>query len=137
MQVEKRKLREEKPAQAELADLESELTQTKQEKVALVQQVDDLTQRVGVVSKDKNASEAERLKLRKTVEHLSGELKQLGGELSHRTEETQRLENELVVKLCRLEEALGHEREAAELGRLHAVAEKTCKWEEKEVRWLR
>ena len=91
LQVENRKLCEEKPEQVELADFESELTQTKQENISLVQQVDDLTQRIGRVSEHKEASETERLKLRERVEQLSGELGQLGGELSHQTEETQRL----------------------------------------------
>ena len=96
LQVKNQMLCKEKPEQAELADLESELTQSKQEKVALVQQVDNHTQRVGEVSEGKEVSEAKRLKLCEMVDQLSGELEQLGRELSHQTEKAQRLEYELV-----------------------------------------
>ena len=88
LQVRNSKLLKEKPEQAELEDLESELTQSKQENVVLVQQVDNLMQRVGTMSEDKETGKAELrlIKLRQMVEQLSGELEQLGEELSHWTE---------------------------------------------------
>ena len=61
---------------------------------------------------------------------------QISAEFHHQSEEGEKLEKELGVKLCRFEEALRCELEATKLGWLCAVAEETCKWEEWEAGWL-
>ena len=151
LEVENRKLREERPEQAELADLKDELKQVQEENVCLSQRVSELstTQEEGtpgaaqpeveelqrkLVRSEKEAAELKRQNAQQAEE--LGKEEQRYSQLHTMLEDDREVQRGLEEQLEQAAERVRRMQGEAELQMLRAVADETKKWEEREARWV-
>jgi chromosome segregation ATPase len=99
-------LREAQPEQANLADLEDELAQTREENVKLVQEVSQLSRRDrSETDADRETCEAELGELRRTIATLEDEVSEVREGLEKQDGELREKGEELVRAVARAERA--------------------------------
>ena len=139
LEVENRKLRDERPERAELVDIEEELKQTQEENVRLSQRISELGQAQEASGGASGTPSPEAGQLQENLTRLEEEtaaLRWQRAQQAHELEEEREGRKELEARVERAEEATQRLRTEAELERLRAVAEETKKWEEREARWV-
>ena len=138
LQVENRRLREEKPEQAQLLEVEEELAQTREENVRLAQQISEWSRS----AEDEDMSGKQEQKWKETIARLEDKAgqrerqldlyqMQLEGSCATLEAMTTR-KTEAEQSASRATEKFYHAREHTELERLRAIADETRKWEERE-----
>ena len=134
IEAENCRLREENPERAEAQDLERELQETQEENVRLAQQLSEAGPSDGHSGE---TSQAGLVQLREETRELQQRVNEMSARLAEAEEAlqlAQRRAKQAEEYVQTLESDGERAREEAELNCLHAVAEETEKWDQREAR---
>ena len=138
LEVENRRLRDEKPQHSEELDLERELTETRQENIQLLQTITSLEAKLEEPEREREGEQGSltcaAATMREQLEAITTEL----AEEKHGSYQA-RGRAEAAEDAKRLEADIEMLQQESELEKLRAVGEETRKWEAREarlVRWL-